>query len=101
MNSLYERFCANQLSFNATKTKYIIMRAKHSHFDFTGLNIEINNTKLQRIGKQLKERLTKFLGILIDVHLTWKYYLRHVNSKLSRALFSIKRVKHIFNQLKA
>jgi hypothetical protein len=95
MNSLYEWFCANQLSLNATKTKYIIIRAQHSHCDFTGLNIEINNTRLQRIGSQLKEKSTKFLGILLDEHLTWKHHLRHINSKISRALFSIKQVKHV------
>ena len=50
---------------------------------------------LQIIGSQLKEKSTKFLGILLDEHLTWKYHLRHINSKTHRALFSIKQVKHI------
>ena len=31
MNYLYEWFCANQLSLNATKTKYIIIRTQHLH----------------------------------------------------------------------
>ena len=35
-----------------------------------------------------------FLDILLE-HLTWKYHLRHINSTISRVLFSIKQVKHI------
>jgi len=66
---------------------------QHSHCDLTGLNIEINNTRLQRIGSQLKEKSTKSLGYLIP--LTCKYHLRHTNNKISGVLFSIKQVKHI------
>ena len=31
MNSIYEWFCANQLSLNGMKTKYIVTRAQHFH----------------------------------------------------------------------
>ena len=53
------------------------------------------STRLQRIDSQLKEQSTKFGGFLLHEHLTWKYHLRHINNKISRALFSIKQVKHI------
>ena len=38
---------------------------------------------------------TTFLGICLDENLTWKHHIANVNSKISRALFSIKQVKNI------
>ena len=38
----------------------------------------------------------KFLGILIDEHLTWSDHQLYVNLKVSRSLFTMKQVKHIF-----
>ena len=59
-NSLYEWFCANQLSLNSTTINYIIIRVQHSHCEFTGLNIEINNIRIQEIALQLKENWLRF-----------------------------------------
>ena len=98
VNLLFEWFCANQLSLNASKTKYIVIRAPTSHSDMSNLSIKINNTVLERIGSGQTENSTKFLGIIIDEHLTWKYHLNHINNKISRALFAIKQMKHILPQ---
>ena len=38
---------------------------------------------------------SKFLGIYIDKHLTWKEHINIISSKISRAIFAINRVKHI------
>ena len=49
---------------------------------------------MHRIGKDCDEKATKFLDILIYDNLTWKHHLSHINQKVSRALFSLKQVKH-------
>ena len=54
----------------------------------------IENTLLHRIGKDCDEKAAKFLGILIDENLTWKNHLSYINTKVPRALFSLKQVKH-------
>jgi len=94
VNNLFEWFCANKLSLNANKTKFIVIRPNHTHCDLTGLNIYIDNTMLKRIGKDCEEKSANFLGIHIDEHLTWKYHIAHVNTKVSRSLFFIKQVKN-------
>jgi len=43
----------------------------------------------------LCRKVYQFLGMIIDENLRWKYHIKHVNSKVSRALFSINQVKHI------
>ena len=49
---------------------------------------------LHRIGNNCDEKAAKFLGILIDENLIWKYHLSHINKKVSRALFSLKQIKY-------
>ena len=93
--SLFDWFCANRLSLNPTKTKYIVFRPQSKKCDFTGKVVSINGTPLNQIGAKFNDPATKFLGIYMDEHLTWKHHLAHINSKISRALFIIKQVKNI------
>ena len=94
MHALFEWFCANRLSLNPKKTKYILFRPLSSHCDTTGMNIHIGSSQLERIGSEFNEVSTKFLGLWIDEHLTWKHHIAHVNKKISRTLFAIKQVKY-------
>ena len=81
INNVYAWFCTNKLSLNAGKTKYIIIKPRQRHCD-------------TRIGNNCSETSTKFLGILIDVNLSWKQHISYLNSKISKTLFTIKQVKH-------
>jgi len=95
VSKLFDWFCANRLSLNPTKTKYIIIRPHQQQCNFTGLNVAINSTILKRIGNDCEEKSVTFLGIFIDENLSWKYHMAHVNKRISSALFSIKQVKNI------
>jgi len=46
------------------------------------------------MGNECEETSFKYLGIHIEDHLTWKYYIVHVNTKVLRSLFSIKQVEN-------
>lgn len=94
MNCLYEWFCANRLSLNPNKTKYIVFKAGNRTCDYKGLNVIINDTTLQQVGSMFINKTTKFLGIYVDESLSWKYQLMHINNKISRSLYGIKQVKH-------
>ena len=50
---------------------------------------------LEQIGNNCKENATKFMGIYLDEHLTWKHHVNQLNKKVSKALFSIKQVKYV------
>ena len=63
INNLFTWFCANKLSLNANKTKYILIRPKQKRCDLSTLNIYINNMELNRIGHDCEEKVAKFLGI--------------------------------------
>ena len=61
IQNLYSWFCANRLSLNPTKTKFIIIKAPNQKCDCTGLSIKINGTPLIQIANNLEEKSTKFL----------------------------------------
>ena len=94
MAGLYDWFCVNRLSLNPNKTKYIVFNPHKRHSNQEHLDIHIDNVPLKQIGTHSAEKTTKFLGLYMDENLSWKFHLNQVNSKISRALFSIKQAKH-------
>ena len=66
---LEDWFKANKLSLNASKTNYILFRNKKSEFNYTRCKLMINGKEIELVSK------TKFLGIIIDQHLEWKYHI--------------------------
>ena len=95
INGLYQWFCANKLSLNAGKTKYIVIKPSYKNCDLSNMNIQIDDTSLARIGNDCPEKATKFLGLWIDENLSWKQHISHVSNKVARALFMIKQVKKV------
>jgi hypothetical protein len=93
MNNLFEWFCANGLSLNKNKTKYMVFKGGTKNLDFNILDISVGGTHLEQIGSQFQEKTTKFLGVFLDETLSWKYHLIYVKNKISRALYGIKQVK--------
>ena len=93
LNDIFDWFCANKLSLNANKTKFMVVHPTHKQYNLNNLNLYINGNKLTRVGVTENEQSCKFLGINMDEILSWKDHIRCVNSKISRSLFVIKQVK--------
>ena len=92
---LNDWFCANKLSLNAKKTKYIIFRPNLVHPDIQERNITLNGHMVDRIGNNQPDKSFKFLGMYIDKTLTWKHHTNNVCTKISRTNYMINKVKHI------
>ena len=95
IDSLYMWFFANKLSLNAKKTKYIILRPHSKKCSVENRKLIIDGISLERIGNDCVSNSTTKFVICLNKNLTWKHHIASVNSKISRALFSIKQVKHI------
>ena len=93
LNNVHTWFCANKLSLNAGKTKYVIISPSNKNTAFSDCNLYIKDNKLTRIGHSQIDRSCKFLGINIDESLNWKQHVSYVSSKISRSLFAIKQFK--------
>ena len=88
VNSLYETvnielekvniwFKANKLSLNVSKTNYILFHQKRKE-DYLPLrlpSLTINNCEINRVTK------TKFLGLIVDEHLTWNEHIKVVEKQ--------------------
>jgi len=58
-------FRANQLYFDASKTKYVLIEEQQSH-EQKMLDLTLTDEELERVQS------TMFLGLCIDEHLLWK-----------------------------
>ena len=79
---------ANKLSLNIDKTNYVIFHSTQIKIP-PDVRIKIGNKILNRV------KYVKFLGILMDEHLNWKYHITKLSKKLSRTcgmLFKIRKL---------
>ena len=72
LSKIYEWFNANKLSLNADKTKYSLFHkpSKTDNLPILLLKLLINDNKVERV------KSIKFLGVLLDEHLSWKEHIR-------------------------
>jgi hypothetical protein len=100
-------FRSNKLSLHPDKTKYmIISSSRHVHDTPTEIFINNNNDgqNEQSLIHVIKRVLPaddipaiKYLGVHFDPNLNFKYHVQNLSTKLSRALFQIRRVKNILS----
>ena len=86
---LEDWFKANKLSLNASKTNYILFRNKKSEISNNNCKLIINGEEIDIVSK------TKFLGIIIDEHLEWKYHIDMCKRKISSGNYVLRSLKHI------
>ena len=89
LDCLCDWFKANKLSLNIAKTNYMLFQYGNDHAN-NGFTVCIGTDKIQR-------KDVKFLGIHIDKKLIWKEHIKHVNLKISRALYILRTVKQIIS----
>ena len=70
---------ANRLSLNIDKTNFVI---------FHHPRIKIPEPVIVKFGRKKiqRENCVKFLGVLLDANLSWKYHINELLKKLSRTL---------------
>ena len=67
-----------KLSLNFLKTHYMIFIPRNKRAN--DIDIKIYGTRMQLVY------VTKFLGVQIDAHLTWKSHIDYTCSKLSKCV---------------
>ena len=63
--------------------------------DCTNLSVCVNNVPLMQIDSSFEDKSTKFLGIYIDMSLSWRHHVNYINNKIARALYAIKQATHV------
>ena len=78
MTQLNEWFKANKLTLNSDKSNFVIFRSRQNKVTNLPVQINFENTCIKR------SESAKFLGVFLDVHLTWNYHITEVCNKLKR-----------------
>ena len=81
----------NKLTLNVKKSNFIIFRS-HKRKLKHHLSLKLNNELLQCVEH------TKFLGIIIDQHLTWKNHINYVTKKITRTTGVLCRIRFYISQ---
>ena len=89
LDKIFRWLCANKLSLNICKTKYMVFHSPHkndTNINFPALSI--NGVLLDRTSE------FNFLGITISSNLSWKKHCTILCKKLSRTIGTLKRLKN-------
>ena len=83
----------NKLSLNVVKTVSMNIVSRQKHQKVLGeLDLKIRDTNIQNVKE------TKYLGLQIDRHLTWKKHVDTISRKVSRVLGVLKHAKKFLPQ---
>ena len=85
---------ANKLTLNAKKSNFVILRPHQRKMDHS-VNIPMfDNSNHILTSLECKDHV-KYLGVLLDSHLSWKYHIDNVELKISRIIGVIARLRHL------
>ena len=86
LQDLFTWLCANRLSLNVAKTEFIIFKPPRKSLN--------NRVTLKLNGKTLYEsKKIKYLGLIVDDRLSWKFHINELCKKLGRVIGIIYRLK--------
>ena len=90
LEKIVEWLNTNKMSLNVDKTHYIV-------FTMPGKTISVHNDTIINNCKINEVSHTKFLGVLIDKNLTWKYHIDHVCSKVSKNIGILRKLRRFLD----
>ena len=78
---------ANKLALNVEKTNFVIFHSVKNTLN-EGISIKIGDQHVRQA------KYVKFLGLLLDENLSWKYHLYELSKKLSRTCGIFFKIRH-------
>ena len=79
----------NKLTLNVTKSKFMVIGGRNKLSQFNDIALVANNDQLENVTK------FKYLGVIINQHLTWHDYIEQLHSKIAKRLGVLKQIKHL------
>ena len=82
LSHLNDWFCANKLSLNTNKTKYVLFYKAKIKYNLPLFlpDLFVDDVKIK------SENSLKLLGVMIDQNLTWKTHVELVENKISKSI---------------
>ena len=86
LKCIYTWLCANRLSINVGKTEFILFKPSKCKLE-ERFTLKFNSITI------FESKKLRYLGIILDDKLSWKYHIHELTKKLSRATGIINRLK--------
>ena len=90
LNKIYTLVISNKLSLNVSKTSYMIFKTRN-------LKILENNYVMIMGAKIVRVCNLKFLGIILDCHLSWQNHIDFIRKKISKAIGIILKARTVLS----
>ena len=87
LQKLYEWLCINRLTLNVSKTNFIIFHAINK--PKVPVTILINKCAME------ETKYVKYLGVLIDPQLSFKFHIAELSKKVSRSIGILYKLRHL------
>ena len=84
---------ANKLSLNVKKSNFVIFRTYQKKID-SQIHLRMSDYNTNSCISLEEKEYVKYLGVLIDSNLTWKYHIRHITFKISKSIGIIAGLRH-------
>ena len=92
MLNLNSWFRSNKLSLNIEKSSFVIFRSPKKRVPNTPEHIEFLNFRIKRVSSM------KFLGIILDEHLTWELQINEVCNKLKSMFHAFYNIRNFLSK---
>ena len=84
---------ANRLTLNINKSNYVIFRPYQKRLALKPKIVVYDNVLSKSVNLECKDYV-KYLGVLIDCSLSWKFHIEHIVVKISRLVGIIAKLRH-------
>ena len=93
LQNLSNWLTANKLTLNIKKSNFVIFRPYQKRLAYQPKLYMFDNEKSKYVCLESKVYI-KYLGVLIDQHLSWKYHIDSVVTKISKNVGLIAKLRH-------
>ena len=83
----------NKLSLNTSKSNFVIFHPFQRKPDYN-VTLKMYDNDLKILTSLERKHYVKYLGVLIDSHLSWRYHIEYISSKISKGVGIIARLRH-------
>jgi hypothetical protein len=93
LRNIYNWLTANKLSLNIKKSNFIIFHSYQKRPDYA-VDLKMYDAQSNTFVSLATKNYIKYLGVLMDSKLTWKFHIGYIASNLSRRIGIIARLRH-------
>ena len=91
--NLYHWLTANKLCLNIKKSNFVIFHSYQKRVDYQ-IDLKMYDNLSNEIISLEEKKYVKYLGILLDGGLTWRYHIDYIAEKISKSIGIIARLRH-------